>query len=312
MMQRAAALVALMAFWCHVAKAESCHVAPVAQMSIRSDSLFLNTPALLNGHSGRMLVDTGSEGSLVTPETQRRLDLRADPRIMTVMRGANGRGTLSPVVVLRSLQLGGFELGPRPMPLGALPGVPDDLEPPIMGLMGADLWRGYDLEIDVPHGRLVFWAVGGEACRNVPLWPAPFETLPAELDRGRLTVPFRLDGVAGRALVDSGARSHVVSREFVHRIGVNDAALARDPGGISSGVDMNAKRYVWHRFHVLSLGEGHEESGAGVWHEPVLTVSDVQDGANMLLGADWFARHDVWLSYATRQVFFRPVATGTK
>ncbi|CAI9119468.1 retropepsin-like aspartic protease [Brytella acorum] len=312
MRRRAGVLAALMALGSHVARAESCHVAPVLEVSIRSDSLFLNAPVRLDGHAGRMLVDTGSEGSLVTPETQKRLDLRADPRIMTVMRGANGRGTLSPVVVVRSLRLGGFELGPRPMPLGALPGVPDDLEPPIMGLMGADLWRGYDLEIDVPHGRLVFWAVGGGACRNVPSWPAPFETLPAALDRGRLTVPFRLDGVAGRALVDSGARSHVVSRAFARRTGVDDAVLARDPGGISSGVDMNAKRYVWHRFHLLSLGEGHEESGAGLWREPVLTVSDVQDGADMLMGADWFARHDVWLSYATRQVFFRSVAPGRR
>ncbi|GBR36360.1 hypothetical protein AA101099_0336 [Neoasaia chiangmaiensis NBRC 101099] len=279
---------------------------PVAQVPLHDDGLFLHIPVMLDGRAASVLVDTGSEGSLITPEGADRLRLRPDAAHATFMQGPNGRGQLVPNLLVSSMRIGAMDLGARTMPLGALPGLPA-VTPPIMGLIGADAWHGYDLEIDAPHGRLTLWAVrlGSTVCRRPPDWPDGYAALPAFTDGGRLTVAFQLDGRAGRALVDSGARSHIVARRFAHELGIGDDALARDPGGITSGVDLNARRYMWHRFHRLTLGDGAGTTNAAnpAWSAPVLTVSDIRDSADMLLGADWFARHDVWLSYSTGQVF---------
>ncbi|WP_152548705.1 retroviral-like aspartic protease family protein [Kozakia baliensis] len=308
MMRRFFLLLALGISTAHAAPQTGiCRLEVAAQAPLRNDALFLSIPVRLDGREARVIVDTGSEGSLITPEGAARLRLRPDPAHATFLHGANGRGQLAPNLLVSSLRIGGKDLGGHSIPLGALPSLPD-VSPPIIGLIGADVLSGYDLEIDVPHRKLTLWTVklGSEACRRPPPWHSGYATLNARAEGGRLSVAFRLDGQNGWALVDSGARSHILSRNFAHRVGVSDAMLARDPGGITSGVDLNARWYHWHRFNRLELGTEAVDAANPVWVKPVLTVSDVRDGVDMLLGADWFARHDVWVSYATSQVFAMP------
>ncbi|GAJ28706.1 pepsin/retropepsin-like aspartic protease family protein [Acidomonas methanolica] len=279
-----------------VARAETCRPHLVMEAPLRLDALFFSVPVMLDGHEASMLLDTGSEGSLVTPEGAGLLKLPQDRRHLTMLEGGSGRGTLSPNLIVSSLRIGTLDLGAQSMPLGALPGLPL-ITPPILGLLGGNIWRGLDLELDAPHHVVRFWSTPA-GCADAPDWAGAFTTLPARRIGDRLLVPFVLDGVRGMALVDSGARSHIVSRDFAHRLGVSDAVLARDPGGVTSGVDLHARLYAWHRFGQLRLGNE-------VWDKPVLTVSMIQDGVDMLLGADWFARRDVWLAYASGRVFVR-------
>lgn len=285
------------------ARAASCKPTAVAHVPLRNDDLFLSIVLDLDGRKASFIVDTGSEGSLITPEAASVLHLEPDPTHATYIHGPNGRGQLAPNLLIRMLRIGEASLGGRSIPLGALPGLPD-IAPPIAGLIGADVLRGFDVELDVPHHRMTLWALPPDArtCGFRPPWPAgSYATIPAQPEGALLTVPFTLDGQKGRALVDSGARSHIVSRSFANRLGISDAALARDPGGITSGVDLNARRYHWHHFAALQLGEPGPDNPP--WRNPVLTVSDVRPGLDMLLGADWFARHAVWVSYGTGVIY---------
>ena len=121
----------------------------------------------------------------------------------------------------------------------------------------------------------------------------------------RLSLTARLNGRPVSALLDTGARSHVVSDTAALRAGVTQAQLAADPGGITSGVDLREQVYHWHRFASLTVGRDTTRS-------PVLTVAPLSEPFDMLLGSDWFAGREVWVSYATRQVFFRPPARQTE
>lgn len=286
--------------------ADPCLPERIAVLPLHNDGLFLNAPVVLDGRQARFILDTGSEGSLITPEAATALHLTPDPAHATIIQGPNGRGQLAPNMLIRALSLGTIPFGLRSIPLGALPGLPD-LTPPIAGLMGVDLLQNFDVEFDVPHQRLTLWrsAEQGARCIAAPSWPVGYTTLLTRHDGTRLSVSFTLDGHEGTALIDSGARSHILSRRFAHRMGITDDILRKDEGGVTSGVDLNARWYHWHRFHTLHLEEETPATGNPVWKDPVLTVSDMRENVDMLLGADWFAQHDVWISFSASKVWVR-------
>ena len=284
--------------------APTCELARAVVLPLRDDGGYLSVPVTVNGQDASMIVDTGSEGSLMTPQGVSALHLPADPEHRTMMQGPNGGPRLVPNIRIQDLRLGTrsageLSLGMGTMAVGILPGSPM-IRPPVYGLLGADVLAVYDLEFDVPHQRLTLWTVrlNSSVCHQPPAWSGYWTTIPVQRQSGRLMVAFTLDGVKGTALLDSGARSHIVSTDFAHRIGLTDGQLARDPGGLTAGVDLGERQYHWHRFGQLELG-------GTVWTHPVLTVAPVHDQADMLLGSDWFAHHEIWLSYANGQLFFR-------
>src|SRR5579875_2145654 len=123
----------------HVAAASAaCHMKPVAEMKLTNTLGFLSIPARINGTPVSLLLDTGADTALVTPEAAHRLSLPLDPGRRTLLQGTGGDGGLAPDVVLHRLTIGGLSLGNRAVPLGALPALPR-IAPPVAGLLGADL-----------------------------------------------------------------------------------------------------------------------------------------------------------------------------
>lgn len=277
-----------------------CHHERIARVPLHDDQGFLNIPVEINKHAASMIVDTGAEGSLLSPEAAERFQVQLDPSVHTLMQGTGGMGRMVPNVVVRSLTLGGLETGPVSMPVGDLPGKPVT-QPPVEGLVGGDLLSHYDVEFNVADGWLTFWSVksGSSACAGPADWHVIYRAVPLESAGRRVIVQVLLDGIPLRALVDSGARSRILSDKAAERLGVSARTLAADPGGLTSGVDGHQQVYHWHRFQTFQIGQEQEKS-------PVLTVAPIHDSVDMLLGSDWFAAHRVWISYQTGMLYVMP------
>lgn len=277
-----------------------CHHERIARVPLHDDQGFLNIPVEINKHAASMIVDTGAEGSLLSPEAAERFQVQLDPSVHTLMQGTGGMGRMVPNVVVRSLTLGGLETGPVSMPVGDLPGKPVT-QPPVEGLVGGDLLSHYDVEFNVAEGWLTFWSVksGSSACAGPADWHVIYRAVPLESAGRRVIVQVLLDGKPLRALVDSGARSRILSDKAAERLGVSARTLAADPGGLTSGVDGHQQVYHWHRFQTFQIGQEQEKS-------PVLTVAPIHDSVDMLLGSDWFAAHRVWISYQTGMLYVMP------
>lgn len=282
---------------------------------LRNDALFLHVPVELAHQSRSMIIDTGSEGSLITPRTADALALPNDPHRRTVISGPDGRSDLVPNRVARHLRLGGVEFGEWSFPLGILPNLPKSLEA-LSGLIGADLLQDFAVEFDAPHRRFRLWQFKLNSGQCDPEPPrayagsqdtAHWVRLRAHQRGLRLNVVFSLDGVRGNALIDSGARSITLSRRFANQMGISNQMLSKDRGGITSGVDLNARRFYWHRFQNLTLASDASTAQMALisLKAPVITVSEIDDDADMLLGADFISRHDVFVSFQTSAVFVR-------
>ncbi|MDF7678885.1 retroviral-like aspartic protease family protein [Acetobacteraceae bacterium ESL0709] len=282
-----------------------CQFQHVATIALHNNDYTISTQGIINGHNLSFLVDTGSEGSLLTPEALTLFDLVPDPLLKTIISGPDGKGHVVPGTTVSSLMVGGLHLDNVIFPVGEIPGAPL-LHPPLLGLIGMDVLGRYDLDFDLPHNRLSFWEVRSDSllCKHPPDWSGltpvtTIRSLDARREGRRFMIPFMLDGHKGTALLDSGARSHIVSLSFVHKIGLSDEALAQDPGGYSAGIGSRERRYQWHKFQQLRIG--HE-----VTNTPTLTIAPMDSHADMLLGADWFTTHHIWISNADGQIYLHP------
>ncbi|GBQ27698.1 hypothetical protein AA12717_2752 [Gluconacetobacter sacchari DSM 12717] len=286
----------------------ACAVTRIARVPLRDDGGYLSVSASIAGQKARgtysLVVDTGAEGGLISGQVAETLGLAVDSGRRTVLYGTGGAGDLVPNALIADLRLDspdgpGLDLGALSTPVGDLPGQPM-ISPPVAGLLGGDVLSRFDLEFDVAGGWLSFWRMRPDgACRAAPAWHGAYDTVALSRDGHRVALAVQLDGQLLEALVDSGARSRILSSVAAEQAGVPPETLARDPGGETRGVDGRPVLYHWHRFASLRVGNEME-------HAPVLTVAPLRDRVDMLLGADWFARHTVWISYAAGRMFMRP------
>jgi hypothetical protein len=265
----------------------------------------ITVPLEVNGITATFILDTGAQRSLVTGEAAQRLGLSRDQWVGTTMRGIGGidrRPNANP----RSLTLGGVSLVRRTMnhdtsmTVGILARTRvGNLT--IDGLLGRDFLSLFDLDLDVPGGRLTLYQVHDCAGRFLP-WAGSYTAVPvASPAEDALVVPVTLDGRPLHALLDTGASSSLLAAPGMFRVGLQLAGTAGDPADQVTGLGPRAVTMHRHTFRSLRIGDQIIDAPA-IWVAPIRLTPIV----DMLLGADWLAARRVWISYATRQLFVAP------
>ncbi len=282
------------------ASGQTCLQRLQASAPLRDDDGFLSLPAMIDGRPVSLLVDTGSDNGMLTKAGAARLGLRRNPGRRVVLQGTGGDGPSAAVAAYPNLQVGGLLLPGGSLPVGVLPGMPV-LSPSIAGLIGADLLSRYDVELDLPRHRIGLWTTtaGSAACTGPPGWRPPFDSIPLTRLGDRMALVVRLDGQPISALLDTGARSRILSTRAAARLGVDANRLGLDPGGVTAGIDLHESVYHWHRFRSLLIG-------SETFDQPILTVAPLDERVDLLLGADWFAGRDIWIDWSTNRLFLRP------
>ena len=228
---------------------------------------------------------------LLTPNIVETLHLPADPRDGTRMLGTGGVRN-APNVMLRGLRVGGVTLADGSVPVAVLPGVPRT-EPPLAGLLGGQFLGTYDVDLDVPHGRMALYDAPG--CAAPPFSP-PYSTLPLIFaPEGDAFVTVQVNGENLLALVDTGSRASIVTEQAAERLGLGGPGSAN----LARGVD-GATLPIRHlRVRTLRVG-------ADVTVDAPISVSPLLLGqGDILLGLDYLRRHRVWISHRTSRVLIQ-------
>lgn len=273
----------------------ACQIEQAAELPARLLGGHILVPAAINNTPVQMVVDTGAMTTMLTPSAVALLGLPTDPFRTTTVHGIGG------TVVTHNTSIQSFRLGKEDwlgstMATGRLPEV-YRVDPPVVGLLGADRLGAFDVELDLPRQRMVLWRIRNCNDDFVP-WQEPHYALRlARYLPYRMVTHVEIDGHPVTALVDWGARSTTLTTRAAARIGVTQEMLAQDRSGASRGVDLNEVELHAHRFAEVAIGPAH-------FHNIALEVADLRvEDIGMLLGADYVARRHVWLSYATNQLF---------
>jgi predicted aspartyl protease len=288
------ALAACMAPSRTATHADACRPERRAELALRDARHFLLAPARLDGQTATLLIDTGAETTTLTPAAAAALRLPPDPAHARTLAGITGN-VRSASVTLRRLSLGDTIVASgRSVAVGALPSL-DGLDPPVAGLLGADVLAGYEVELDLPEGRMALYAPN--VCPGWRPWPdaiaVPFERSLSGLAR----LDVQVDGRAVRALLDTGARTSLLTRKTALALGVTAPMLAADAARTGVGVGGGSAMFRRHRFGAVGLPGATER-------DMLVNVADLRlPDVEMLLGADFLGRRQVWISYATGRLF---------
>jgi Aspartyl protease len=275
----------------------ACQVTPRTTAPLVMQDAVPTLRLMVNGQPARFVLDTGAGRTVVSPDAVRRLGLPLDPWVGTTLEGVGGLQRHQDAVPqsidlngvpLRQAYLGaGFSLAVATLPVSA----------PVDGLLGRDLLESFDLDIDLSRLRLTLYTVQGCTGAFLP-WPQQYRGAPAISGYRDALVFFSfLDARPLRTIVDTGAAASLLTASGAVRAGF--PAVARDPYARLLGVGPRRVAARLHQFDTLSV--------AGVISPaPRLLVTDLLLAplVDLVLGDEWLRSHRVWLSFATRQVFF--------
>ena len=273
----------------------SCRVEREAVLPMELRNGVVIIPAKIAGKPISLMLDTGSEGGVMTETGAARLNLPSDPRGTTTIIGTGGN-IKAHRVILRDLEIGGIQFPPHAVPVASLTRPGEDNRQ-FDGLIGADILSLFDIDIDVPRRQIALYDV--ENCTgNFLPWTSPYSTVQLNKTRGNLMVlPVALEGHPTTALFDTGANSGRVNQRAARAAGVTAEAMADDTPAFELGVGGHIVPSAMHRFSELSIG------GEQIRNVELAVAERTVPQADMLLGLPYMATHRIWLSYATNQMF---------
>jgi tetratricopeptide (TPR) repeat protein/predicted aspartyl protease len=255
----------------------------------------------LNGVDARLLLDTGSTYTLVSPQAAKRAGLNVGfapallwlqgigggvrPGMATVKEFGISNQTIKRVEVL--------VYGDRLSRNG------------VDGILGQNFLRLGDLEMDLANGVARLFKTTGCEHTNLAYWSGstPHGELtirPTDNRATQIIADGQVNGTDIRVMFDSGASTSSLTLQAAERAGITPQSPGVTSGGLQGGVG-SALRDSWIApFKSFKLNTEDIQNT----HLRIADLGLLQHEADMLLGADFFLSHHIFIAYRLRKLFF--------
>jgi tetratricopeptide (TPR) repeat protein/predicted aspartyl protease len=255
----------------------------------------------LNGMDARLLVDTGSVFTLVSPEAAKRAGLiigMAPDRLWLQGIGGSVRPGLAMVKE--------FGIGSQTIKRVEVLVYGDRLSRNgVDGILGQNFLHLGDLELDLANGVARLFKTSGCEHANLAYWSNASQVMELDIrstDNGatQIIADAQVNGNDIHVMFDSGASTSSLTLHAAEHAGITPASPGVTPGGIQSGVG-NASRDSWIApFKSFKLAS-EEISNT---HLRIADLGELPQGADMLLGADFLLSHHIFIAYRLRRLFY--------
>lgn len=282
------------------AAADRCKLLMSAPVPVSMDNLRPVIPAGINGTEARFIVDTGSFFDFLSPAAAAELKLSlVDAPPWYYVSGVGG-SFVPKIATAKTFTVAGVSVPDKEFLVGN-----NDFPGGIIGILGQDLFRIADLELDFADGvlrfakpqhcgdkMLAYWATN-QAVGIVRLrWTS--EQQPHLL--GKASV----NGHDIEVLFDTGSWRTVLSLDAAKRAGLTPDTPGVIPAGESTGLGGKPVP-IW-----AAPLDKFEIGGEAIEHTHVL-IGDIgmqRLGADMLLGSDFFLAHHVYVANSQNKLYF--------
>jgi tetratricopeptide (TPR) repeat protein/predicted aspartyl protease len=248
----------------------------------------------LNGQDAVFLVDTGAFASVLTPAAARQYRVRVFSRASADVQGIGG-ATSAQIARVERVQLGGAAF------YDAAFLVADGLGRDLDGVIGRDLLGQADAEYDFANG--VMRLIRPKGCNGsdvLSYWtdrPTVLEALPNYAGGASLDALGEINGQRVRVGFDSGSAYSDMTLKAAARAGVTpsspDVSAVRPIVGISG-----RPAATWSApFDRVALGT------EAVLHTRLRIAQTDLAGDDLLLGADFFLSHRIYISRRQRRIY---------
>ena len=276
----------------------ACTLGKVAELKVTMSGKTPVISALINGKEARFAVDSSSYYNIISTSAAANSGLRLmPPPEWLAAKGADGKGLLS-VSVADEFVVGGVRVKNIEFLAAG-----NDSGSGVEGVLGQSFFANYDVEYDLANGAIRLMRPDGCAEAGLAYWATANQTYSmVEINSITPAQPFvagvaLLNGAQVRVLFDTGASASRISPQAARQAGlkVNPSDLV--DAGYSRG--MGRPAVLTHLAPFSSFKVGDEEI-----RNPRLRVGDTREGIDMLLGADFFLSHRIYVSNAQHKMYF--------
>lgn len=290
------------------AEPSGCKMLQLTELPVTMINGEVTIEAEINGRPIRLIVDTGSDETLLFRRgaTELGLALRHPTGVTFYGVGGSDVGLTARVKTFR---------------VGALTATDEDLfvtsrsdMGPVQGLLGAKFLMQQDIEFDLPHGKIRFFRPKDCVGDQVVYWGQAYSVtaLKPTTDES-IQVTVVINGLPIRAMMDSGSTLSTLTPQAAARTGFTAGAAGVTSDGTSIGLGPRATPTSVAAFTTFAFGDE-------VIHNARLRVADlfaadkettlgsnipvsVVDAPQMLLGADFFKSHRVFIAREQHKVY---------
>jgi len=201
----------------------------------------LFVPVAVDGKPLRLLLDTGSTNTTITPHAAAELGLVADTTTTSTVSVLGGNVDGIPSALVDRLAIGGVEVRDVRVQI--------EVESSADGLLGMDILAQMVCELDLPHGVLVLYPRGSTRWRGDDLVAVPYTS-----HDGVIEVEAALGRARVAAVIDSGASPSLANSRAVPRpLDIEVQARGADGRMIPAHVAGGSLPIA---VHGVTLGEG--------------------------------------------------------
>lgn len=283
---------------------DACRMQHVTDLAIMQRDGLLYSKIGINGQDALLVVDSGSEKSLLRTGSVARLGMKGSSFHTHLIEGVGGLDGAGQAIA-DDVQFG--DAHGRRLAFWTVDGFGE--KPDVDGLLAMDFFSSLDIDFDVKGGHVGLYkaldsckqpstALGG-AIYAVDLLDDP------EQDETLLPlIAVTINGAALHALIDSGAPHSAIYRTAAARAGLDTGTT--DATGRLHGIGPGSVQTTVRISAPVEIGD------LTFKNMPVLVIDQKRDGVvDMMLGADFLARVHVWISHSSHSLIMQypPAAT---
>ncbi len=288
----AAALLAA----CPAPSLAKCGVEQMLELKVTMSGMQPLVSAKIDGADVQFVADSGAFFSTLSPGSAAELQLRLTPApSWFYVRGLGGDATAS-IATVKSFELAGVVI-PKVQFLVA------GSEVGAIGLLGQNVLGLADVEYDLEDGMIRLMKAKDCATANLAYWagtkPVSMLGIAARTVQQPHTVGWvTLNGTRIRAIFDTGAGTSILSLAAAARAGIHPDSPGVKPAGSTRGLGRRMVQ-TWIA-PIDSLKIGDEEI-----KRIKMRIGDIGlDDGDMLIGADFFLSHRVYVANGLRRLYF--------
>jgi tetratricopeptide (TPR) repeat protein/predicted aspartyl protease len=250
----------------------------------------------INGHSLPFVIDSGAFFSTISPGTASELGLQLEPSRIQ-LSGIGGEAGRTYVAEVKTLDLSG-------LPVHNVEFIVGGSEVGAGGLLGQNILGIGDVEYDLGNGSIrLMRSMNCSAKDNLAYWAGQSPVSDLAIDYRDAAHPHTigtvlLNGVKIRAVFDTGAGTSMLSLNAARRAGITTSSAGVVPSGPARGLGRSVVQ-TWLA-PIESVKIGTEEV-----RNTKIRMADIDlPEADMLIGADFFLSHRVYVANGLRRMYF--------
>jgi len=294
------AVLVVMGLPCLAAPAPAtCNLRKLVDIPVTMEGTRPLVNAKINDEDVQFTIDSGAFYSSISPASAAQLRLRLSPAPFGFYLSGVGGRTDASIATVKVLTFAGVPIPNVQFLVGG-----GEVGRGSVGLLGQNFLRLADVEYDLAKGAIRLWR--SEKCEHTLLayWakePLPYSLI--DIDRTTALAPHTigtafLNGAKIRVMFDTGAETSVLSLRAAERAGIKPDSAGVVDAGYNTGIGRSAVKTYLGRFSSFKIGDEEIRNAQ-------LRFGDIGlDNAEMLLGADFFLSHRIYVSNNLHELFF--------